>query len=185
MTSGAAPKANGMTANPTRNSSGFTYVGLLAFVAFLGAASAAAVSAGAALQRRDVETELLFIGGQFRDAFKSYQEATPPGQRPYPASLEDLVRDRRVPGVRRHLRRIYVDPLTGSAEWGTVAAPGGGIAGVFSRAGGRPLKSAQFPPEFAQFEGKESYADWLFAYAPEAAPLAPAAPGLAPGRAKR
>lgn len=160
-----------MTASPFPNSSGFTYVGLLAFVAVLGMASAAAVSAGAAVQRRDVETELLFIGSQFRDAFKSYRDATPPGQRPYPASLEDLVRDRRVPGVRRHLRRIYVDPLTGSADWGTVAAPGDGIAGVFSRSQARPLKIAQFPPEFAQFEGKESYADWIFAYVPDPSPL--------------
>jgi type II secretory pathway pseudopilin PulG len=147
---------------------GFTYFGLLAFIAFLGILSAAAVSAGAVLQRRDQEAELLFLGSQFRDAFKSYYEATPLGQRPYPASLDDLVKDNRFPGIRRHLRKVFVDPLTGSKDWGIVPAPGGGVAGVFSRSDARPIKIAQFPPEFATFEGKEKYADWTFVYTPSA-----------------
>lgn len=152
--------------SPARRLRGFTYVGLLAFVAVLGIMSVAAATTGAALQRRSQEIELLFIGSQFREAFRSYYENTPVGQRPYPDSLDDLVKDGRFPETRRHLRKVFADPLTGATEWGTIPAPGGGIAAVFSRAPGKPIKVAQFPPEFAEFEMKEKYSEWVFGYVP-------------------
>ncbi|RPI45026.1 MAG: hypothetical protein EHM59_11255, partial [Betaproteobacteria bacterium] len=104
------------TAVASRHERGFTYVGLMLFIALIALASVAALSAGASLQRRLAEEELLFIGAQFASAFRSYYEATPVGQRTYPARLDELLRDPRYPGVRRHLRKIYVDPITGRPE---------------------------------------------------------------------
>jgi hypothetical protein len=133
--------------------------------------SAAVLSAGSALQRRMNEEELLFIGAQFAEAFKSYFEATPAGQRNYPAKLEELLKDPRYPGVRRHLRRIYVDPMTGKAEWGLVPAPGG-VVGVHSLSQAAPLKIAEFEPAFAPLSGRTSYVDWKFGFAPPGLVLA-------------
>jgi len=162
---------------------GFTLVGVLILVAILAVTAAAAVTAGVSLQRRGAEEELLFVGQQYRNAFKSYYESAVSAQR-YPNKLEDLLKDPRFPGVRRHLRKIFVDPMTGKATWATVAAPGGGIMGVYSLSTEVPIKQALFPPEFGTFEGKQSYADWVFAYAvPTAAPAAaqPAGVAGAPG----
>ena len=134
-------------------------------VAILAMVSAAVLSTGSSLQRRMNEEELLFIGSQFAEAFKSYFEATPAGQRNYPAKLEELLRDPRYPGVRRHLRKIYVDPMSGNAEWGLVPAPNG-IVGVHSLSQRSALKVAEFEPAFAALAGKKTYDDWKFGFAP-------------------
>lgn len=109
---------------------GFTYLSLIILVAILGLVSAASIKLGALLQRSAAERELLAIGAEYADALESYAKATPPGQSPLPPSFKELLRDSRFPNVRRHLRRVYVDPLTGKAEWGIVyanqAQPGAG-----------------------------------------------------------
>lgn len=115
---------------------GFTYLSLIILVAIIGLASAATIKLGVILQRSAAERELLAIGAEYADALESYAKATPPGQSPLPPSFKELLRDPRFPNVRRHLRRVYVDPLTGKAEWGIVYAnnaqgnqqgrPGGG-----------------------------------------------------------
>jgi len=143
---------------------GFTLLGVLLLAALLAIAATATLSAGVTMQRRAAEDDLLAIGLEFRNAFKSYYEAAVSTPR-YPVKLDDLLRDPRFPGVRRHIRKIYVDPLTGKSDWGLIPAPGGGILGVYSKATGTPIKIAFFPAEFASFEGKGSYADWQFAYA--------------------
>ena len=66
---------------------------------------------GPTAAQREREQELLFVGSQFRNAFMSYYGATPAG-RALPAFLEDLVEDNRFPVPRRHLRRVYADPMT-------------------------------------------------------------------------
>lgn len=142
--------------------SGFSYIGLLILVAIIGAMSAATLSAGSAMQRRQAEEELLFIGEQFQAAFTSYYNATPTGMQRYPTQLDDLLRDPRFPVVRRHLRKLYTDPLTGSADWGTVAAPSGGILGVYSRSEETPIRVSGFADNFAQFDGARAYSDWVF-----------------------
>lgn len=101
---------------------GFTYLSLIILVTIIGLASAATIKLGVILQRSAAERELLAIGAEYADALESYAKATPPGQSPLPRSFKELLRDPRFPNVRRHLRRIYVDPLTGKAEWGIVYA---------------------------------------------------------------
>jgi len=144
-------------------SQGFTLIAVLLLVAVLAIAAAATVSAGVTLQRRAAEDDLLFIGLEYKRAFRSYYESAVSTPR-YPLTLADLLKDPRFPGVRRHLRKPYIDPITGKAEWGLIQAPGGGIMGVYSLATGTPIKIDLFDPEFADFAGKTSYGDWQFSY---------------------
>ena len=126
-------------------------------------------------QQRSNEAELLFIGAQITAALNSYYQATPVGQNRYPSQLEDLLRDPRYPGVRRHLRRIYVDPMTGKAEWGLIAAPGGGFLGVYSLSPLAPLKQFGFDVPFADLAEKKKYSEWQFIFQPSGSSPPPAA----------
>lgn len=145
---------------------GFTYLGVLFLVALIGLALASLGSMTSFERRREKEAELLFVGHQFRQAIGRYFEAAPPGMKRYPPNLDVLLQDPRQPGVRRHLRRIYRDPLTGKAEWGIVEAPGGGVMGVYSLSQQAPLKTANFDEADAGFEGKRAYSEWTFIYVP-------------------
>lgn len=150
--------------------SGFSYIGLLITVAIIGAISAATLTAGAAMQRGAAEEDLLFIGAQFQDAFKSYYESTPPGATPYPKTLDELLLDRRFASPKRHLRKIFPDPMTGNFDWGLVRGSGGTIMAVYSHSASVPIKLTGFTERFASFEGLRSYSDWQFSYAPESFP---------------
>jgi type II secretory pathway pseudopilin PulG len=145
---------------------GFTYIGLLIAVAILGIGLAATGELWRTAAKREREQELLFAGSEFRNAFASYYGVTPAGQPRYPRSLEELVEDRRSGAPRRHLRRIYPDPMTGKADWALVEAPGGGIAGVHSTSDAKPLKTGGFPPQQAKLEGAERYSGWKFVFEP-------------------
>ena len=148
---------------PVPREGGFTYIALLILVAVIGITNAAAVQVGAVLQRRAAEEELLAIGAEFQQALISYANATPVGQPRSPRSLDDLLKDPRYPDTRRHLRKRYVDPITGKEEWGVVLAPGGaGIVGFYSLSESKPIKVGQFKVPFLDFEGKASYQDWKF-----------------------
>ena len=79
----------------------------------------------------------------------------------YPVSLDQLVLDRRSGVLRRHLRKIYVDPITRKRDWGVVLEAGG-IVGVYSKSERKPMKVANFDPDDAGLEGAEHYSDWIF-----------------------
>lgn len=136
---------------------GFTYLGALLLVA----ASSAALAVGAELwshaRQREREAELLWIGNQFRQAIGLYYQRSPGSVKRYPQKLEELLEDRRHLNTARYLRRIYTDPMTGQANWGVVAAPGGGIMGVHSLSAAQPLR---------QLNGAQIYAEWQFVYEP-------------------
>ena len=151
---------------------GFTYLGLLIIVAVMGAGLAAFGEIYSHAAQREKERELLFVGEQFRAAIESYHRKSP-GASSYPKKLEDLVEDKRFPMPQRHLRKVFVDPVTGKAEWGLVEAPGGaGIMGVHSLSEEKPIKSANFGTKQQEFETAESYKAWRFVYSP-AAPSQP------------
>lgn len=142
---------------------GFSYLGLLLAVAMLSAALAGVGVLWSAQARADREEELLFVGEEFRRAIAAYRERSPAGQPArYPRTLEDLLEDRRWPTVRRHLRRIYPDPMTGRAEWGLVKGPGDTIIGVHSLSDRPPAKRAGFTEEQADFAEASSYREWRF-----------------------
>lgn len=159
---------------------GFTYLGLIIFVFIIGMVGAATLKIGALLQRAHAEQELLEIGAQFSTALRTYAEATPRGQPPQPMTLQELLRDTRFPSPRRHLRKIFVDPVSGKAEWGLVrAGEGGRILGVHSLSQATPLKLANFDKRFPGFENCEHIADWKF-MAEQGGSGAPLAPGARP-----
>jgi type II secretory pathway pseudopilin PulG len=143
---------------------GFSYLWTLLVVAGIAATTALAVEVAATATRRDKERELIAIGRQFRIAIARYRAASPNGAIPqYPQSLEQLLRDDRVPGIRRHLRKIFVDPMTGKAEWG-LARFNGRIIGVYSLSEQIPIKQDGFEVEEAHFRGKQRYTEWVFSY---------------------
>ena len=146
---------------------GFTYLSLLIMVALTAAVLAAAGGLWSQAAQREKERELLFVGEQFRQAIALYYWRTPGGAHQYPKSLEVLLDDQRWPVTQRYLRKIYRDPVTNTQEWGIVEAPGGGIAGVYSKSDEAPIKSASFPARYSVFEEARSYADWKFVFSPE------------------
>jgi len=153
--------------NCGRRQRGFTYIAVLLLIALHGAVIAAAGTVWHIAQKREKERELLFAGDQFRRAIRSYAASGPGVAGQLPRSLDDLMRDPRLPGTKRHLRKIFVDPMTGKMEWGLVRTPdGSGIAGVYSLSEETPLKSANFAPDDKDFEGAATYADWKFLYRP-------------------
>ena len=152
----------GRRAAPVR-SGGFTYLSLIILVAIIGLVTATALKLGAVLQRARAEQELLWIGAEFSDALQSYADATPAGKPPQPATLKDLLRDPRFPTARRHLRKIYVDPMTGKAEWGIVyLADKVGVIGIYSLSDAKPVKIGNFPARFSGFDAREHISDWKF-----------------------
>lgn len=158
---------------------GFTYVWVLLAVAFMAAGLAAIGELASTAAKREKEAELLFVGDQIARAIAAYR-ASSPGAAQYPQKLEDLLADKRYPNLRRYLRRVYPDPLTGGPDWGLVRGPGGGIVGVYSQSTARPLKTANFPREYESFVGATAYSEWRFLAEVGGAPAKPqpAAPGL-------
>lgn len=173
-----------MRRSPAR---GFTYLGLLILLAILGLVAAAGLKYGTLLQRAAAEEELLEIGAQFSEALRSYAAATPQGQPQQPPSLKELLKDPRYPNPRRHLRKMFVDPVTGKAEWGLIyLGDKVGVIGVYSLSTARPLKIANFDIRFQNMENRERHSDWKFLMAggdgvPPAV-LTPANSPLAPGQ---
>jgi hypothetical protein len=88
--------------------------------------------------------------------------------------LEKLLLDDRFPTVKRHLRKIFFDPMTGTREWGLIRQPGVGIVGIHSLSAQAPFKRANFHERYASFGEAKNYRDWQFTYSPgEAGPSSP------------
>ena len=155
---------------------GMIYLALLLGVALIGGLSAVGLKVAQTIQLRSAEAELVAIGLEFRNALQSYADATPNGLPNTPENLADLLRDARSPGIQRHLRRIYHDPLTGKPEWGIVRGPDRRIAGIHSLSQGEALKRENFPAELAYLSGAKGYQDWIFTIT---SPLMPAPPATA------
>lgn len=139
----------------------------LALLTLLLAVALLSMSAGAALlverleRDRERQRALLFVGAQFTQAIRSYVQAPGVPVRELPSRLEDLVEDRRGPRPVRHLRRVWVDPVTGGSTWGLLMHRGR-IAGVHSLSTAAPIVRVDFPPEFERFTGARALTDWRF-----------------------
>jgi type II secretory pathway pseudopilin PulG len=140
---------------------GFSYIGLLLMIAIAGVGLAAVGMRWHQQLRVEKEKQLLFVGHQYRAAIASYQAANPNGPPLYPASLEDLLLDKRYPGIKRHLRKLYADPITGSAEWGLIRQHGR-IIGIYSLSTEKPVKQAGFASDDRGFKAAKSYRQWVF-----------------------
>lgn len=138
---------------------GFSYAAVLAAVVIVGIAAEVAHLSTTRIVQSERETELLFRGQAYRRAIASYHRANGA----YPRALEDLLNDPRSP-ARRHIRALYPDPMAGKggSGWRLVRSSDGGIAGVASRSGGRPLKAAHFPVGLEGFAEAAAYSEWIF-----------------------
>jgi len=160
---------------------GFTYLGLIILVAVIGLVGAASLKVGSLLQRAQAEEELLDIGAAFSDALRSYAAATPQGQPQQPPTLQELLKDPRFPNTRRHLRKIFVDPMTGKAEWGIMyLSDKVGVLGVYSLSNAKPLKVGNFDQRFLNMENKEKISDWKFTLSSQTMVPAQLQPGTPP-----
>jgi type II secretory pathway pseudopilin PulG len=142
----------------TGKQNGFTYIALLIAVAILSATLAAVAEVAQTMVQRDREKELIFVGHQFRQAINSYYASN----RRYPKQLEDLLLDNHDAGVKRHLRKIFADPLTGNTDWGLVKVADDQIVGVHSLSEAEPIKKAGFRPVDIDLEDREKYSEWVF-----------------------
>ncbi len=136
---------------------------MLLFVAVTGAALAAVGELASHALQREKEVELLFAGDQYREAIASYYNRTPGAVKRYPASVEELLEDKRFPVAQRHLRKAFRDPMTGG-PFATVNAPQGGIMGVYSPSEAEPIKNANFLARDEAFTDSTRYSQWQFVF---------------------
>jgi type II secretory pathway pseudopilin PulG len=140
---------------------GFTYIGLLVSVVVIGLMLTMAGRVWSTTEQREREKQLLFAGHAYRLAIASYYAH---GHK-FPDSLDELLKDERFPLPKRHLRRLYPDPMTGKADWDLIlTSDGQGIMGVVSSSKAAPIKRAGFPVEDESFKGADCYCGWQFVY---------------------
>jgi alkylation response protein AidB-like acyl-CoA dehydrogenase len=133
-----------------------TYLAALLLIAVTGAALGAFAEAWSHARQREKEAELIWVGNQFKQAIGLYYQRSPGSVKRYPEKLEDLLEDKRHLTTQRYLRKIYVDPMTGAADWERISAPEGGIMGVRSAS-----KTISIRAELGALNG-----NWRFAYEP-------------------
>lgn len=156
---------------------GFGYLMVLFALAAMGLLLSGAGQVWHTVAVRERETQLLYIGQQFRQALASYRDRSPVGTPTAPASIDELLADPRFPVPVPHLRRLWRDPMTNDTDWALLRNEGR-IVGVHSRSEREPLRTA-FGRRDAAFAGLTSYAQWVFVAAePRPAPTAPATASL-------
>lgn len=146
---------------------GYIYLWTLFAVALAGVTLAAVGPMWQIESQRQKEVELLFVGDQFRRAIESYYNHSTGKAKRYPESLEQLLEDRSALVIKRHLRKIFYDPMTNSLEWGLIEQPETGITGIYSLSPKVPIKRANFPEQYSAFSEAKSYKDWKFVHAAE------------------
>lgn len=151
-----------------RSQLGFTYVIALFMTAALSILALRALEVTATNERRQRELELLWVGEAYRNAIRQYYLGSPGYQKQYPPDLQALLFDSRTTRPSRPLRKLYMDPMRNTNQWGIVHAPDGGIMGIYSLSTVKPIKVENFPIEQFDFINATSYKDWRFVFVPEA-----------------
>lgn len=140
---------------------GVTYPVVIGLLMAFALGTSVTVPLASTEMKREREAELLFRGMAYQNAIQSYYEAVPQAPE-YPATLDDLLNDRRFAN-RRHIRRLYADPVTGG-DWELIRTAGGRITGVRSHSREVPLKTGNFPLAFDEFAAATRYQDWWFVF---------------------
>src|SRR5687767_12325310 len=114
----AGPGVADATVGPMSSGSqtGFTYLCALFLVAITGASMVAISEIWSHARQREKEKELMWVGNQYKQAIGRYFQRSPGSVKSYPEKLQDLLEDRRHVSIERHLRKIYVDPMTGNSN---------------------------------------------------------------------
>lgn len=168
----------GNLCNDRSGQRGIALLTVLVLVVLLGLTAGMAGQALKAFVQQEREAELLWRGLQYRRAIASYYNVAGGPQQMFPSRLEDLLRDPRFPGVTRHLRQLYKDPMTGG-DWDVVRDPAERIVGVRSSSELTPFRQSDFPEGLENLEGKGSYREWEFTFSPPRA-KSPAKPQGSP-----
>ncbi len=146
---------------------GAVLIMLMVMVVILGLSASMAGRSLRSTMQQAREDELLWRGQQYQQALASYYAVKHGPQQMFPAELEHLLRDPRFPGVVRHLRKLYNDPMTG-ADWQLITDPAERIIGVRSSSDLTPFRRAGFPKALEKLNGATSYSEWAFVFAPAA-----------------
>ena len=140
---------------------GVTLIELVVAITILLILTSAALPIARTRIRRERERELRRDLWEMRDAIDRYKDAADRGafqikvgSEGYPPDLETLVNGVDVQGKKvRFLRRIPVDPMTGTAEWGlrsmqddpnSTSWGGQNVFDVYSKAEGTALDGTRF-----------------------------------------
>lgn len=161
---------------------GVVLLGVLVLLAVLAALGAEVGMRWADERQRDDEEELLFVGEQYRAAIESYWRSSPGGVRQFPTRLEDLLADNRFPVPKRHLRKLYRDPVAPDRPWAEIRL-GSAIVGVRSQSDAEPFRRSGFTLRQSRFAEAQRHADWQFT-AVNGAGGAASAPAFAPAPAR-
>ncbi len=143
---------------------GFSYPAALLMVIAVSISLMTARKQWSTIVQKEREKELIFRGGQIVKAITSYHDKEVSGKRKFPEKFEYLLKDNRYPGVKRHLRKLYKDPMTEDGKWGIIYELNGGIKGVFSLSNKEPIKKYGFSERYKHFNNKKKYREWKFVY---------------------
>lgn len=141
---------------------GFAWLFVLMTLAVASAAASVVAQRWSDQASREKERQLLRIGDAYARALAEYRASSPGSDKRYPPTLEQLVLDTRFVGIRRHLRTLYADPLTGHADWVLLRDGRGDIVGVRSRCEQRPWARTPQQLDHTDLPAAERYADWVF-----------------------
>ena len=161
------------------NERGVTYLFLMFAIVLIGLSTTAAARQWKAMVQRELEADLLSKGIEIQNALALYSATMKAGRvitgEVYPQSLIELTR---LP--KPFLRKAYADPMS-HGDWDYIRSPTGGIMGVRSKNRGTPFRKHDFPLAVRHFEGRASYAEWMFQYPnPSSGNLLPSGPVTAP-----
>jgi len=155
---------------------------LIGVLIVLALAALGAVQTGQRLidaRQRANEEELLFVGEQYREAIQSYWRASPRGVHSWPVQFDDLIEDRRFPETRRHIRKLFADPMSPQTPWGVVRQ-GNALIGVYSKASGMPFRQTGFSSLQKGFEDAQTYDAWRFVVSVRTGSSGASRPGISP-----
>lgn len=122
--------------------SGFGYLAVLFIVMLLAIVMGTTYEQIDTLVKREKEQELFFAGKQYQQALASYYHQSPGGLKELPTSLDDLLLDKRFISTKRHLRKRFLDPITGG-DWGLIKNENDQIKGVYSTSNAQVLQTAR------------------------------------------
>lgn len=148
-----------------KTSQGFAYLAVLFMVAALSISMGVVAPHEYTVQTREKERDWLFIGGQYQRAIASYYQQSPNGLNELPATVDDLILDKRFIAPVRHLRQAYADPLTGE-DWGLVRHEDGKLSGVYSRSQQSILIISQVQLLDMDTSAIQTHADVVFEFKP-------------------
>jgi type II secretory pathway pseudopilin PulG len=144
---------------------GFSYIGVLVTLVIAAIGMQGAAVMWQQQSQRANEALLLEVGEAYRLAIGRYYEATPQPVKQYPATLLELVEDKRLPVLKRHIRKLYNDPFYSKQDMALIVK-NGRIVGVHSLSLQVPIRSEGYLEFQSDFKAARHYREWQFIYAP-------------------